>query len=111
MAIGILQLVLSGSQSSGDQEGFDKNNDMILANYDCKTDVDDLHSAAAFATILATSKYSGINFHVVAGTYGIQEGLYVPANSLFEKAFPGNWSDAHANREKALVSERNRSSF
>lgn len=76
--------------------------DLLLVQYDCKTDVDDLQSVAAFRTIIANEKYVTINFHAVAGAYGIQEGLYVPPNDLFELAFDDRWSDAHTNFEKAL---------
>jgi hypothetical protein len=76
--------------------------DLLLVQYDCKTDVDDLHSVAAFSTIIAAQKYSKLNYHAVAGTYGVQEGLYVPPNDLFELAFGDQWSDAHKDFEKAL---------
>jgi hypothetical protein len=81
---------------------FNLKKDLLLAQYDCKTDVDDLHSVAAFATILANPEFSGINYHAVAGTYGTQEGLYVPPNELFIEAFSGKWSDAHANFGEAV---------
>ncbi len=84
----------------------DPTKDLLLAHYDCKTDVDDLHSVAAFATLLAQDGFSKINYHVVAGTYGIQEGLYVPAEKLFGLAFPDHWSDAHNNPVKTLAKVR-----
>mgnify|MGYP007006688273 FL=1 len=87
------------SQKSGD---FDINQDLLLAHFDCKTDVDDLQSAAALVTLLSDIKYSKINYHAVAGTYGIQEGLYVPPNELFNLAFGDNWTDAHENMKKAI---------
>jgi hypothetical protein len=76
--------------------------DLFLAHFDCKTDVDDLYSIAGVATILADSRFQGVRYYAVAGAYGIQEGLYVPANDLFEAAFGNNWSDAHSNYERAL---------
>jgi len=82
--------------------------DLLLAQFDCKTDVDDLHSVAAFATLLAHPDYSKVDFHAVAGTYGTQNGLYVPPNELFKLAFGSNWSDAHSYREKALESVKRR---
>src|SRR5512133_818213 len=81
---------------------FNKEKDLLLVQFDCKTDVDDVQSAAALATLLADSGFSGIKYHAVAGTYGIQEGLYVPPNELFQLAFGDNWSDAHENAENAL---------
>ena len=81
---------------------FDRDNDLLLVQYDCKTDVDDLHSIAAFASIIADPPFSNISYHAVAGAYGIQEGLYVPPNDLFEAAFGNNWTDAHADIELAV---------
>jgi hypothetical protein len=81
---------------------FDKDRDLYLANFDLKTDVDDIHSVAAVATMLANSRLDGVQYHAVAGAYGSQGGLYVPANDLFEMAFGENWSDAHADRDKAV---------
>lgn len=81
---------------------FDKTKDLLLVQYDCKTDVDDLHSVAAFRTLISMPEYKDINYHAIAGTYGTQEGLYVPPNELFELAFNTNWSDAHTQRAKAI---------
>ncbi len=81
---------------------FNIKTDLLLAHFDCKTDVDDIHSAAALATLIADSRYKNLNMHVVAGTYGVQEGLYVPANDLFELAFDSKWSDAHTDFANAI---------
>lgn len=81
---------------------FDAKKDLLLVQFDCKTDVDDLHTAAALATLLSDSNFSKINYHSVAGTYGVQEGLYVPPNSLFQLAFEDNWTDAHHNMKPAV---------
>jgi hypothetical protein len=82
--------------------GFNIEKDLLLVQFDCKTDVDDLQTVAAFVTLLSDSKFSKINYHAVAGTYGIQEGLYVPPNPLFKLAFGDNWTDAHENLEAAI---------
>ncbi len=76
--------------------------DLFLAHFDCRTDVDDLHSVAGVATMLADPRFADVRFHAVAGAYGIQEGLYVPGNELFDLAFGDWWSDAHSDRSKAL---------
>lgn len=81
---------------------FDKSKDLLLLHFDCKTDVDDVQSMAAFATLLANPKYSEINYHAVTGTYGVQDGLYVPPNLLLERAFKHHWSDAHNNVSLAV---------
>ena len=76
--------------------------DLLLVQFDCKTDVDDLHTVAAFATLVSSQPFSGIHYHAVAGTYGTQEGLYVPPNDLFQLAFGNNWTDAHNNMRGAV---------
>jgi len=81
---------------------FDMEKDLLLVQFDCKTDVDDLQAAAAFATLLSDSRFSKIHYHAVAGTYGIQDGLYVPPNDLFQLAFGDNWTDAHENTKEAV---------
>lgn len=97
----LLVMLYSMGTMAQRQPNFNLKTDLLIANYDCKTDVDDLHSIAAFATVLAQPKYKKLNYHAVAGTYGIQEGLYVPPNDLFALSFGKNWSDAHADREQA----------
>ena len=81
---------------------FNKEKDLLLVQYDCKTDVDDLHSVAAFITLMSDPDFKKVNYHAVAGTYGIQEGLYVPPNDLFRLAFGDNWTDAHENLKGAV---------
>ena len=81
---------------------FNRDKDLYLAQFDVKTDVDDVHSVAAVATMLADPRFSKVRYHAVAGTYGIQEGLYVPAERVFDLAFGDHWSDAHGDFDKAL---------
>lgn len=83
-------------------KGFTIEKDLLLVQLDCKTDVDDLHTAAALATLVAGSDFSGLKYHAVAGTYGVQEGLYVPPNGLLQLSFGSNWTDAHNNRVAAV---------
>ena len=87
---------------SSDSVKFKIDKDLLLVNFDCKTDVDDIHSAAALITLLSNPAYSKVNYHAVAGTYGTQKGLYVPPNDLFQMAFDAHWSDAHTNWQLAL---------
>ena len=95
-----LFLVLSNVKAQEQRFSIDK--DLLLVHFDSKTDVDDIHTMAAFATLLAHKDFSELKYHAVAGTYGIQEGLYVPSNELFNLAFDSNWSDAHDNVSEAL---------
>ncbi len=87
---------------------FNLEKDLLLVQFDCKTDVDDLHSAAALITLLSDSEFSTINYHAVAGTYGIQEGLYVPPNVLFQLAFGDNWTDANEDLKAAVEKVKNK---
>ena len=103
-------VVLSGCESQLDSTSpeqllgkFNPQHDLLLAQFDSKTDVDDIHSVAAVATILQHPNLAKVKYHAVAGAYGIQEGEYVPAPELFELAFADHWSDAHADRNKALA--------
>ncbi|MCK0135735.1 hypothetical protein [Arenibacter sp. S6351L] len=89
----------NGAFQSG---SFNIEKDFLLVQYDCKTDVDDLHTIAAFFTLMSDPNFSKINYHAVAGTYGIQSGLYVPPNPLMELAFKDNWTDAHNNTQTAV---------
>ncbi|RNC90019.1 MAG: hypothetical protein ED555_11320 [Allomuricauda sp.] len=81
---------------------FNTEKDLLLAQFDCKTDVDDLHTVAALATLMRTEAYQDIAYFAVAGAYGVQEGLYVPPNALFELAFPNRWADAHHHQKDAI---------
>jgi hypothetical protein len=102
VVIVLLSFVGYSQKNRSDFTSFDKEKDVLLAHFDCKTDVDDLHSMAALATLLADDEYSEVNYYAVAGAYGTQGGLYVPPNKLMDKAFGDNWSDAHADFEKAV---------
>ncbi|MEE4258721.1 MAG: hypothetical protein V2I62_03105 [Bacteroidales bacterium] len=100
----LVSLSACGTAGKIDSTGktFKKGKDFLLVQFDCKTDVDDLQTVAALATLLSDSDYNSINCHAVAGTYGIQEGLYVPPNDLFQLAFRDNWTDANNNMDGAV---------
>ena len=104
-ALVIASISLNGNDLDYDSTkagNFNAKKDLLLVQFDCKTDVDDLHTVAAFATLVSSQRYSKINYHAVAGTYGIQGGLYVPPNELFQLAFGDNWTDAHNNMKGAV---------
>src|SRR5665647_2705765 len=105
--IAIVTIFLSFKSNAVDKSSpkagsFNIEKDLLLVQFDCKTDVDDLHTVAALATLLSDSRFSKIHYHAVAGTYGIQEGLYVPPNALFQLAFGDNWTDANENLKDAV---------
>ena len=94
-----------------DEVAFDLDRDMILAHYDCKTDADDIHAAAAWATLLHDEDYATIQYHVVTGTYGIQDGDYIDIPEYFEELFSGHWSDAHDDFDMALTTTVSKASL
>ena len=98
-------LWLSGihAAQAADLGRFDTSRDLFLPQFDCKTDVDDLHSVAAVATMLRDERFADVDYHAVAGAYGTQDGLYVPGEELFELAFGDRWSDAHNDYDGALA--------
>jgi len=77
------------------QKIFDIENDLLIANYDSKPDVDDLMSVAAFATILKDPKFEKLNFVAVAGAYGLQNGDFIESAYLFNLSFGAAWVNAH----------------
>src|SRR6056297_1361885 len=104
LAVALLQCSCAGTGPAGaGQLGkFDVERDLYLAHFDLKTDVDDLHSVAGVATMLADPRLAEVRYHAVAGAYGTQEGLYIPANELFDMAFGERWSDAHGDFDAAV---------
>jgi hypothetical protein len=105
--IAIITVLLSFRSNAMDKSfleagGFNMEKDLLLVQFDCKTDVDDLQTVAALVTLLSDSGFSKVHYHAVAGTYGIQKGLYVPPNALFQLAFGDNWTDAHENLKDAV---------
>ncbi|MBT0586291.1 hypothetical protein [Alteromonas oceanisediminis] len=81
---------------------FDKQYDLLVLQFDSKTDADDLHSIAAASTILKKVELPAGQFIAVAGAYGIQGGLYIHSPVLFDRAFENNWIDAHSAPDRAI---------
>ena len=98
----ILITLLFSIGVNAQKAAFNMDKDLLLVQLDSKTDIDDLHTAASFATLLAHQDYKDLNYLAVAGTYGIQEGLYVPPNELMPMVFHENWVDAHADWDKSV---------
>ncbi|REE00121.1 carbohydrate-binding protein [Marinoscillum furvescens] len=77
---------------------FNKNTDILIAQFDSKPDPDDIHAQAALGSMLAHSDLSGVNYYAVAGAVGTQNGTFIDSDALFDMAFgSGNWTDADAN--------------
>jgi hypothetical protein len=90
------------SNSYATEPKFSIEKDLLLLNFDLKTDVDDVQTIAAFYLILQSTEFEKINYFAVSGTYGVQAGLYVPANELFKKVFKQQWSDLYNERTVAI---------
>ncbi|MGL5865771.1 MAG: hypothetical protein ACRCYX_07840 [Dermatophilaceae bacterium] len=73
---------------------FDTSSDLLLLFHDNKPDPDDIHSQAAIGTMLRDPRFSGVNYHAVQGTIGKQSGTQLDSSSLFDIAYPNNWSNA-----------------
>ncbi|MEP2238809.1 MAG: hypothetical protein ABJI22_10655 [Maribacter sp.] len=99
---GVLFTLLLSNAAIGQESKFDISKDLLLVQLDCKTDIDDLHTAAGLATLLNHPDYKNLNYFAIAGTYGIQEGLYVPPNELMKLAFKSNWADADEEWEASI---------
>jgi hypothetical protein len=81
---------------------FSMDKDLLLLNFDLKTDVDDVHTIAALDLILQADEFKSLNYFAVSGTYGAQAGLFVPANELFKNVFNKRWTDLHNERTVAI---------
>ncbi|MEM1303602.1 MAG: hypothetical protein AAGG46_01820, partial [Planctomycetota bacterium] len=96
------------ASSSG---AFDPSKDMLIAQFDCKPDADDVHAQAALGCMLVHSDLAGINYLVVLGAYGIQGGEYIDTRPLAELAFGQegfDWTDANSswNGSRNLIADR-----
>ncbi|AXT53266.1 T9SS C-terminal target domain-containing protein [Aquimarina sp. BL5] len=82
---------------------FNKNKDILIAQFDSKPDPDDIHAQAALGSMLAHSDLDGVNAFGVAGAYGRQGGQFIDSDQLFEMVFgTGNWTDADADRSGSI---------
>ncbi|WP_144207476.1 hypothetical protein [Shewanella donghaensis] len=97
----IVMISISLNSYAMDQK-FAIDKDLLLLNFDLKTDVDDVHTIAAFDLLLQSKEYENLNYYAISGTYGIQAGAYVPANNLFDMVFKQNWTDAHNDRQNSI---------
>ena len=88
--------------SNANEHKFAIDKDLLLLHFDLKTDVDDVHTIAALDLILQSNEFKKLNYFAVSGTYGIQSGLYVPANELFNNVFKQRWTDLHNERSIAM---------
>jgi hypothetical protein len=95
--IGCAMLPFSTAQA---RPVFDKNKDLLIAQFDNKPDTDDIHSQAAIGCMLAHPDFKGVAYYAVSGAYGDQPAKfnYIDSTSLFKLAFGEEnttWTDAH----------------
>jgi len=89
--------------------GFDISKDLLIAGYDNRVDLDDIHAHAAFGSIIRHPDYKDLNYFAVYGAYGIQRYTMVndPINGdvdffdfVFGKQYE-QWIDADQEWDKA----------
>ncbi|WP_158973945.1 hypothetical protein [Cellulophaga sp. L1A9] len=92
---------------------FNKNTDLLLANFDLKPDEDDVMAAAALASMLKHPDLSGVDYFAVIGTYGDQNHIFITNgvpdyyNFLFGTENI-DWTNAHANWSESVVRAKNK---
>lgn len=88
---------------------FDISNDLLIAGYDNRVDLDDFHAHASFASIIRHPDYEDLNYFAVYGAYGIQRYVMKgePINGcpeffrdIFGKQYE-QWIDADQEWDKA----------
>ena len=77
-----------------DQQRFNKETDLFVAQFDNLPDSDDVQSQAAVGCLLAHPDFAGVNYFCAAGAWGRQltrknghKMKYIDSNELFELAF------------------------
>ncbi|MBP1840077.1 hypothetical protein [Formosa algae] len=96
--LSVILSLLSGIEIHS--QTFNKQTDLLLANFDLKPDEDDVMAAAALACMLKHPDFEDVNYYAVAGAYGDQNHLFITAgvpdyyNVLFG-AENSNWTNAH----------------
>jgi hypothetical protein len=81
---------------------FNVSKDLLLAQFDTKPDVDDIHAQAGVGTLLKNYRLAGVKYFAVQGTFGNQGGTFIDSSSVMNIAFPGNWVSAANNVSGAL---------
>jgi hypothetical protein len=81
---------------------FNITKDLLLANFDTKPDVDDIHSQAGLGTMLKDKRFKDVKFHATMGAFGTQAGAFIDSTDLFNLAFGTNWKSAVADYNVAV---------
>ncbi|WP_218017713.1 hypothetical protein [Formosa haliotis] len=94
-------------------QSFNKQTDLLLANFDLKPDEDDVMAAAALACILKHPDFNNVNYYAVAGAYGDQKHLFITAGvpgyyNLLFGAENTHWTNAHEHWDASVTRVKNK---
>ncbi len=107
--ISMLVLLITFTQALAQRPFFNKNKDILIAQFDSKPDPDDIHAQAALGCMLDHPDLEGVNYYAVAGAIGTQGGQFIDSDALFTMAFgSNNWIDADANWSASVTSIKNK---
>ncbi|WP_136482405.1 hypothetical protein [Cognatitamlana onchidii] len=98
-----LVLVSCNFVRSSERPFFNAENDLLIAQFDSKPDPDDIHAQAALGSMLLHKDLRGVNYFVVAGATGIQEGAFIDSSKLLKLAFGNKWTNAHKDWNGAVA--------
>ena len=96
------------SANATERPYFNKNKDLLIAQFDSKPDPDDIHAQAALGCMLLHNDLKDVNYYAVAGAVGIQKGKFINSNKLFNLAFGNNWTNAHENWAQSVQNITNK---
>ena len=100
--LGILFIAFSSLITATERPFFDKNKDLLIAQFDSKPDPDDIHAQAALGSLLLHKDFKGVKYYAVAGAVGIQKGKFIPSDKLFKMVFGRKWTNAHTDWEGSV---------
>jgi hypothetical protein len=104
----ILMITLPSLSQAESRPFFDKDKDILIAQFDSKPDPDDIHAQAALGSMLLHKDLEDVNFFAVAGAIGKQNGNFIDSDKLFALAFGKNWTDADADWNTSVQTITNR---
>lgn len=98
----ILSIIFSNYTHSTERPVFNKKTDLLIAQFDSKPDPDDIHAQAALGSMLLHKDLKSVNYFVVAGAVGIQDGSFIDSSKLLKLAFGNKWTNAHQDWDGAV---------
>ncbi len=106
----LLMVILTTFAEANAQQrpSFNKSKDILIAQFDSKPDIDDIHAQAALGSMLAHDDLKNVKYYAVAGAIGTQGGRFIDSDALFNMAFGNNWTDADANWSASVNKIKNK---